>query len=79
MFNHMSRLLVAVVAAAIGLALHFTLGWKYLAFLAALGLFGLVDRLGWIPGPYRRATNDMFRGGDDRAARREDRFNSRSR
>jgi len=75
----MSRLLVAVVAAAIGLVLHFTLGWKTLAFLAALGLFGLVDRLGWIPGPYRRATNEMFRGGDGRDARREDRFDTRSR
>jgi hypothetical protein len=30
----MSRLLVAVVAAAIGLVLHFTLGWKTLAFQA---------------------------------------------
>lgn len=75
----MSRLLFAIVAAAIGLALHFTLGWRYLAFFAALGVFGLVDRLGWIPGPYRRATNEMFRGGDGRDARGGDPFDPRSR
>lgn len=75
----MSRLLFAIIAAAIGLALHFTLGWRYLAFVAALGVFGLVDRLGWIPGPYRRAPNAMFRGGDGRDARPEERFDIRSR
>ena len=75
----MSRLLFAIVAAAIGLALHFTLGWRYLAFVAALGVFGLVDRLGWIPGPYRRAPNAMFRGGDGRDARPGDPLDPRSR
>ena len=75
----MSRLLFAIVAAAIGLALHFTLGWRYLAFLAALGVFGLVDRLGWSPGPYRRATNEMFRGGDGRDGRPGDPFDPRPR